>query len=116
MRINQAEIQFHITHRYVGGGLSGYVDSPYSKLRERLGRPQTACKVFGDGKSNVIWQLQFTSPIDATAIIYDYKADLPPGKVRRWHIGGCSRQVVELIGYILDQPVETLPEPRGLPF
>ena len=51
------QIRFHLTRRNVGGGLSGHVDAPYSKLRERLGRPQAGTKVYGNGKSNVIWHL-----------------------------------------------------------
>lgn len=80
-----------------GTSLKGRVDVPYDRLEAQFGRP---LDVWGDGKVQASWDLQFDDGKVAT--IYDWKEyGTPYQQVRDWHIGGYDSEVVRRIQSIL---------------
>lgn len=80
-----------------GTSLKGRVDVPYDRLEAQFGRP---LDVWGDGKVQASWDLQFDDGKVAT--IYDWKEyGTPYQQVRDWHIGGYDSEVVGRIQSIL---------------
>jgi hypothetical protein len=81
----------------------GYLDAPYCKLLERLGRPIKRIS----RKTRVEWYIEFGDRTEAA--IFDrhfvHRRHLPPlRELRRWYIGGEGPRTVELVSHILDQP------------
>ena len=88
-------IATHNTSNSVKGGgtcLMGYVDVSYAKLVSVFGKPMP-----GDGyKTKAEWVIQ---DIDSgvVATIYDYKSYKNPESNSEWHVGGTSKQSLELV-------------------
>jgi hypothetical protein len=76
-----------------GGWLQGHVYVDYSELVSAFGNP---CYLgSGDGKVQAEWTLK----INGTMVtIYDYKEyGKPVQSIREWHIGGTSKDAVEMV-------------------
>jgi hypothetical protein len=76
-----------------GGWLQGYIYVDYSELVSAFGNP--CCLGSGDGKVQAEWTLK----INGTGVtIYDYKEyGKPVQSIREWHIGGTSKDAVEMV-------------------
>ena len=76
-----------------GGWLQGHVYVNYSELVSAFGNPHYLGS--GDGKVQAEWQLN----INGTGVtIYDYKeGGKPVQSIREWHIGGTSKDAVEMV-------------------
>ena len=76
-----------------GGWLQGHVYVNYSELVSAFGNPSYFSS--GDGKVQAEWQLN----INGTGVtIYDYKeGGKPVQSIRDWHIGGTSKDAVEMV-------------------
>jgi hypothetical protein len=76
-----------------GGWLQGYINVNYSELVSAFGNPS----YFSSGacKAQAEWQLN----INGTGVtIYDWKeGGKPVQSIREWHIGGTSKDAVELV-------------------
>lgn len=101
----------------IGTSLQGYLDVSYAELVQAFGQPGP-----GDGyKVDAEWTLMFEGAEDGSepvaATIYNYKTGpnygdpdaLPVEGIRDWHIGGGSRDVVDLVRAAIRKRV---PEPE----
>ena len=74
-----------------GGWLQGHIYVNYSELVTAFGSPNN----YGPGdKVQAEWQLKINGTL---VTIYDYKEEVPARRVRDWHIGGTSKDAVELV-------------------
>ena len=77
-----------------GTSLVGYIDTTFKRLVEVFGRPCIEGKGLYD-KISILWRLSINNK---TVTIYDYKEPVMPVEGRyRWHIGGYSKGVDELV-------------------
>ncbi|NBR64002.1 MAG: hypothetical protein EBT77_06820 [Verrucomicrobia bacterium] len=76
-----------------GGWLQGHVYVNYSELVSAFGNP---CYLgSGDGKVQAEWTLKINGEM---VTIYDYKEyGKPVQHIREWHIGGTSKDAVEMV-------------------
>lgn len=81
-----------------GTCLCGYVLSTYDHLVEMFGEP---CRDVD--KSTAHWIVEFAGGHVAT--IYDWKSQVVPENLYRWHIGGHSNTVVTLVSEVLKQEI-----------
>jgi hypothetical protein len=85
-----------------GTTLCGYVETTYDNIVKHLGEPVRT----NGSKTNAEWFIEFED--GPVASIYDWKTNVCPKGVYRWHIGGHKMLVVERIATILDSPyIET---------
>jgi hypothetical protein len=78
-----------------GTCLQGYVDCSYNDLVALFGEP-----LGGDGyKVQAEWNLEFEDGEVAT--IYDWKEELPPQRVRDWHVGGRHKIAAARVNQII---------------
>jgi hypothetical protein len=73
--------------------LQGYINTTFDRLKEIFGEP--IYPQSGDGKVICEWILEFDDKIIAT--IYCWKVGAIPIREYKWHIGGHSEKVVELV-------------------
>ena len=89
--------------------LQGYVKATYDELVEVFGEPTFQCswdyQTGGDGKVETEWE--FTED-DTPVTIYDWKeydngSRSRSGFAYRWHIGGRSREAVDIVSNRLNK-------------
>lgn len=75
-----------------GGWLQGHIDVTHSDLVSAFGPPTYLGS--GDGKTQCEWDLKINGVM---VTIYDYKNYRAPERIRDWHIGGTSPDVVDMV-------------------
>ena len=80
-----------------GTCLQGYIETTYDELVKVFGKPTE----LGGYKITVEWILQFSD--GTVASIYDWKLSETPMGTYRWHIGGKSQRVVDLVHQVHNQ-------------
>lgn len=94
--MNETKRHTHECECYYGTSLMGEVNAPYMLIVHTFGKPDD-----GDGyKVDAQWVIETPAGI---ATIYNYKdgvnhlgrkEGIPKTKLREWHIGGTTREVV----------------------
>lgn len=81
-----------------GAGYQGLIKIKYPELCAIFGKPDEGSP---DGKVQAQWTIKIAGAVIAT--IYDYKEDQPPRELMVWHIGGKSKDVVQLVEIIIKE-------------
>ena len=81
-----------------GTSYQGLIKIKYPELCAIFGQPEEGS---GDGKVQAQWTLEIAGGVIAT--IYDYKEDQPPRELMVWHIGGKTKDVVQLVEIIIKE-------------
>ena len=79
--------------------LQGYVTTTYDNLVEVFGQPDKAYE-----KATVQWVLKKKN--NGTIYIYDWKETRTPKGMYEWHIGGTSKNDVNIIELLLNNAVD----------
>ncbi len=85
-----------------GACLRGYVTTTYNVLVEKLGMPKNGS---ADGKTTAEWILSFEDGTVAT--IYDWRSNLTPKDLYKWHIGGKGISVLDKVKQALGIETQT---------
>lgn len=81
----------------VGTSYQGLIKISYTELCQIFGQPE---KCNGD-KVQAIWSLDIAG--GALVTIYDYKEDVKPRDILLWHIGGASKDAIQLVNIIVKE-------------
>jgi hypothetical protein len=81
-----------------GTSYQGLIKSTYTELCSIFGQPYVGS---GDGKVQRQWALKIADSVIAT--IYDYKEDTPYRDILVWHVGGKTKDVVQLVEIIMKE-------------
>jgi hypothetical protein len=76
----------------------GLITIKYSELCAIFGPPDDGTD---DGKVQADWTINIAEGVIAT--IYDYKEEIEPRQILQWHIGGKTKDVVQLIDIIVKE-------------
>lgn len=81
-----------------GTSYQGLIKINYTELCKIFGQPE---KGTNDGKIQAQWELIVAG--GAPVVIYDYKEDVEPRNVLVWHIGGRSKDAVQLVEILIKE-------------
>ena len=70
----------------------------YSELCRIFGKPNGPSE---DGKVQVQWTIEIAGSVIAT--IYDWKEEVDSRSLNYWHVGGTTKDVIQLIEIILKE-------------
>lgn len=81
----------------VGTSYQGLIKISYTELCQIFGQPEFC----DDGKVQAMWSMNIAG--GALVTIYDYKEDVKPRDILLWHIGGNSKDAIQLVNIIVKE-------------
>lgn len=89
----QITVQNTDTVNVTGTSLSGYVEATLYELTQVFGAPTYALED-PDEKVQTEWTLRLNGEV---ATVYNWKTQLTPRGLYRWHVGGSGKGEVEMV-------------------
>lgn len=77
------------------------ISATYFELACKLGEPK--CGGSADGKTQVEWHIRLDDARNTEFSIYDWKEDVEPKAVTKWHIGGEDKDLQYVRDFLLNE-------------
>lgn len=81
-----------------GTSYQGIITMKYPELCAIFGQPEGPS---GDAKTQAQWTIEIAGGVVAT--IYDYKEEQEARDIMQWHIGGRTKDVVQLVKILIKE-------------